>query len=330
MTLMLGYTGGRFTSALRRATVVAVLLTLAGCEAPLILDGVEKMRAEPIHRTDRYQAAVAHGDNVVVVGNQGVILRSGDGGRSWERQELADWPALVDVTACDDGTFVALAYDRVVFVSRDGGASWNEKSLNQTSETPQAITCAPGGRLWVVGSFTFIWSSDDHGDSWNEVSRDEDAILTSVQFFDADNGIVLGEFGTALRTTDGGANWEAMEPLPDEFYPQEALFRDPMNGWIIGLGGSILHTTDGGASWNPQHSGTQVSLFGIEDVGGTLYVVGGEGTMLVNHNDQWLPVDHGKPVRLYLRAIEHLGERRVLVGGIAGALHVVDLGAAKG
>ncbi len=317
------------TRSLRRCG--AAILTacaaafVAGCEAPLVLDGVEAKRADPIHRTDRYQAAAAGGDNVVVVGNQGVILRSGDGGASFERIELPDWPALIDVTVCPDGTFAALAYDRVVFVSDDGGRNWQRRSLNDTEETPQSITCAPDGRLWVVGSFTFIWSSADLGQSWQETTRDEDAILTTVQFFDAHNGIITGEFGTVLETTDGGATWEALPPLPDEFYPQEALFRDRQHGWVIGLGGSVLHTSDGGRNWNLQPTGTQVSLFGIEEVAGTLYVVGGEGTMLAYRDGRWATVDHGKPVRLYLRAIKSLGGQRAIIGGIAGALHVVDL-----
>lgn len=313
----------------RRAPLIAVLVAcaaacLSGCEAPLVLDGVEARRAEPIHRMDRYQAAARSGDNVVVVGNQGVILVSNDKGTSWQRQTLEGWPALVDITACPDGNFVALAYDKVIYVSTDAGANWTSKSINDTSETPQSITCAPDGRLWVVGSFTFIWSSPDLGDTWTETSRDEDAILTTVQFFDADNGIVTGEFGVVLKTTDGGQNWENLPPLPDEFYPEQTLFRDPMNGWVVGLGGVVLHTADGGMSWQAQQTGTQVSLFGIEALGDSLYVVGGEGTMLRSDGSTWQPVDHGKPVRLYLRAIEALDEQHLLIGGIGGALHVFD------
>lgn len=319
----------RNQSAGRRAfgsavAAMALVSLLAGCEAPLVLDGVEKMRADPVHRMDRYQAAASHGSNVVVVGNQGVILRSADSGGNWERIELADWPALIDVAACPDGSFAALAYDRKIFVSTDGGATWDGRSLNDTSETPQSITCAPDGRLWVVGSFTFIWSSADAGETWTETSRDEDAILTNVQFFDGDRGIVTGEFGIVLATDDGGETWEQLPPLPDEFYPQEAYFRDRQTGWLIGLGGTILHTTDGGQTWSQQPSGTQVSLFGIDEVGGTLYIVGGEGTMLAYRGGRWEPVDHGLPVRLYLRAIEALDDGRLLVGGLRGALHVYD------
>ncbi|MGE0482577.1 MAG: WD40/YVTN/BNR-like repeat-containing protein [Gammaproteobacteria bacterium] len=312
-------------SGRRGFAAVAVAWALAGCEAPLVLDGVERMRANPVQRTDRYQAAASTGKEVVVVGNQGVILRSEDGGANWQRQVLPGWPALIDIAACPDGSLVALAYEKAVHLSVDGGRSWAAKPINDTAETPQSVTCAPDGRIWVVGSYTYIWSSADQGESWDESTRDEDALLTTVQFFTAEHGIVTGEFGTVLETTDGGANWESREPLPEEFYPQEAWFDDAANGWVIGLGGTILHTTDGGSSWTSQPTGTQVSLFGIERLGDTLYVVGGEGTLLAYRDGRWQAVPHGKPVRLYLRAILGVDPAHLLVGGIGGALHVIDV-----
>lgn len=305
--------------------LVCTALALGGCEAPLALDGVNQMRAQPVQRMDRYQAAARAADTVVVVGNQGVVLRSDDRGQSWERLALPGWPALIDLTTCADGAFYALAYDQKVFASTDQGRTWSARPLD-SEETPQSITCAPDGRLWVVGSYTSIWSSADGGATWQVSSRDEDAILTTVQFFDASHGIVTGEFGTVLVTTDGGASWHAGEPLPDEFYPQEAWFSDPQHGWVIGLGGTVFATVDGGASWQREDTPTQVSLFGIEQVGEQLYVVGGEGTLLTRRDGAWQAVAHGQPIRLYLRAILALDPGHCLVGGVGGALHVIDLG----
>lgn len=311
----------------RLGAVFALGALLAGCEAPLVLDGVLKMRQQPIHRMDRYQASARIDDKLVVVGNQGVVLRSSGNGGSWQRLELAGWPALIDVAACPDGRFVALAYDQKIYVSTDHGADWVEHPI-ETEETPQSVTCAPDDRIWVVGSYTSIWSSADSGATWHATTQDEDAIYTTVHFFDAHNGIITGEFGMALRTTDGGATWEALPPLPDEFYPQEAYWKDMQTGWIIGLGGSVLHTTDGGNSWAREETGTQVSLFGIEEVGGRLYIVGGEGTMLAYHDGRWQSFAHGKPIRLYLRGITALDGRRCLISGVGGALHIVDVGGA--
>ena len=74
--------GGRTREGLLCTVLMCVL---GGCEAPLVLDGVENMRSKPIQRTDRYQSAARFADNVVVVGNQGVVVYSPDKGGSWQR-----------------------------------------------------------------------------------------------------------------------------------------------------------------------------------------------------------------------------------------------------
>ena len=291
------------------------------------MDGVEQARKQPIHRTDRYQAVARHGSNVVVVGNQGVIVYSSDNGASWQRTELPKWPALIDVAACPNGNFVALPFAPLVFVSTDNGAAWSPRPI-PTTESPQALTCAPDNKIWVVGAFTNRWASADAGESWVETTNDEDALLTTVQFFDANNGVITGEFGTVMITTDGGENWETMAPLVDEFYPQSAYFESPQKGWIAGLGGVILHTTDGGHSWTSQDTETVVPLYGLEQVGDTMYAVGGAGTVLQYHGEQWRLFDHGKPIRLYIRAIRALDDARAIVAGVGGALHIIDVGGA--
>ena len=254
--------------------IVLALLGLSACEAPLMMADVERVRLQPIHRTDRFQAAAHHGANVVVVGSQGIIVHSADNGASWRRVELPGWPALIDVAACPNGNFVALAFAPLVFVSTDGGISWNPRPI-PTEESPQALTCAPDNKIWVVGAFTYRWSSTDLGESWVTSTNDEDALLTTVQFFDDKNGVITGEFGTVMTTTDGGESWQTLAPLADEFYPQAAYFDGPKTGWITGLGGVILHTNDGGHSWSEQETETVVPLYGIEKVGNTLYAVGG-------------------------------------------------------
>lgn len=308
--------------SLAAAMSVAILL-LVGCEAPLRLEGVEKSQAKSIRRSDFFQAAATNGDAIVVVGNQGLIVVSDDGGQQWVRHKLLNWPGLIDLTACPNGTFAALAFEGALWVSADDGQSWDERPF-ESEEAMQAVVCDPANRLWIVGSFSTIVRSDDSGKTWNTVTEGEDAILTSIQFLDAQNAIVLGEFGTLLKSTDAGASWQPGEPLPDEFYPQEALFVDANNGWTIGLGGAVWNTTDGAQSWTLQPADTLTSLYGIEQVGEDFFIVGGEGLLLRLQEGRWLSLDHKKPVRLHLRAMLALGDDRLLIAGRAGALHVLS------
>jgi photosystem II stability/assembly factor-like uncharacterized protein len=303
---------------------LVAVVALAACEAPLTMDGVEAAMQRPIHRTDRFQAVARKGSSIVAVGNQGVIVRSLDSGATWKRVELPDWPALIDVQACPNGNFVALAFAPTVFVSTDAGATWTERSI-PTSESPQAMTCAPDNRIWVVGAFTTRWTSADAGETWVETTNDDDALLTTIQFFDENNGVITGEFGTVMKTRDGGGTWQTLPQLVDEFYPQAAYFSDPQTGWISGLGGVILHTSDGGQTWTEQETETVVPLYGLEQVGDTLYAVGGEGALLRLDGTRWRLIEHGKPIRLYIRAIRALDDHRAIIAGVGGALHIVNL-----
>ena len=97
---------------------------------------------------------------LLVVGNHGLVLRSVDAGTTWSRQELPGWPSLIDIAACPNGQFAALATEGQVLVSADDGQTWTANQI-QTEESPQGITCDPQNRLWVVGSFTTIIVSDD-------------------------------------------------------------------------------------------------------------------------------------------------------------------------
>ncbi len=77
--------------------------------------------------------------------------------------------------------------------------------------------------------------------------------LRDIQFFDADNGWIVGNVGP-LHTTDGGATWTALSGF-SAYELNDLQFTDAQNGWAVGSNGTILHTGDGGATWTPQAGG---------------------------------------------------------------------------
>lgn len=300
---------------------------LLACESPLNLQGVEARRADAIRRSDLVQQAAASGGVLVVVGNHGLVLRSTDEGVTWSRHEIEGWPALIDLAACPDGRFAALAVEGQVLVSTDGGQAWAAHPI-PTEEAPQGITCDLRNRLWVVGSFSTIIVSDDGGVEWQDRSAGEDTIYTTIQFIDEQNAVVFGEFGSNVWSRDGGDTWAPGNLLPNDFYAQDALFIDRNTGWVGGLAGEIQHTTDGGATWTLQKTPTLAPIYGIARSGDAVFAVGGEGVLLRHEAGTWERIEHGKPIRLFLRLLQPIGTDRLLIGGAAGALHVVPADAA--
>lgn len=307
----------------RMLCVFAVLMAIVGCEAPLDLQGVEQVSKMPVKRFDRFQSIAKHGDTLVAVGFNGTVLVSHDGAKQWKRHDLTGALDLIEVVACADDSFAALDATRKIWISTDNGNSWNSKNID-TEETVTTLTCGPDNKLWVGGSYTTIFSSDDRGESWKTSSLDEDAMFTSIQFLDENYGVASGEFGMVIVTNDGGESWEIGPSMPNDFYPESTLFLDHDNGYAVGLNGKILKTNDAGASWTYEDSGTEAPLYGMTMHGEDLYVVGEGGIMLRLENDRWEPVQHGKPVRSYLRSALSVNDQQLLIAGGAGALFLVS------
>jgi len=89
---------------------------------------------------------------------------------------------------------------------------------------------------------------------WKLISTGYNLSLYSVQFFDTLGGIITGDDGLLLRTTDGGQHWNANLNFYNS-YP--ALFSvslyNSSSGWISGRYGTLLQTTDKGLSWTPNY-----------------------------------------------------------------------------
>ena len=304
--------------------VLTLLFSVAACEAPLVLDEVEKARQSSTRRTDTFLAIGANAKDIVVVGSHGVVLVSNNDGETWQRQELPGWPALIDATACTNGNLAALSFEGDVWVSENKGSTWQARKLG-TEESPQAIRCDSANRLWVVGAFSTISNSADMGETWSLFTTDEDIILNNIQFISDSEAFISGEFGTLMKTVDSGETWETLAPIRENFYPQDMHFDDLLNGWVVGLEGMILNTTDGGQSWIKQESHTFVSLFRLAKSDEHLFAVGGEGTILCLNGDVWTNVEHGKDIRLYIGGIESLHDNRIIVTGPVGTLHILSV-----
>ena len=84
----LGPQYGHLLTRVKQLGTFVIGILLVACEAPLDLSGVEAQLALPTQRTDLFQAAARHDDEVVTVGGMGTIVMSDDGGENWQRSTL--------------------------------------------------------------------------------------------------------------------------------------------------------------------------------------------------------------------------------------------------
>jgi photosystem II stability/assembly factor-like uncharacterized protein len=288
------------------------------------LDAVETTKKAPIQRSDQFQSIAGNGKLLISVGSNGVIVSSDNDGASWKRTVLPGTSSLIGLAACPDGSWVALDFYRKVWVADAAASKWDARELT-TKSNPLAIACDSKGQYWVVGSRTTVLSSADKGASWKSQDFGEDAILMSIQFFDADNGIITGEFGNLLTTKDGGSSWQHGKKIPNDFFPHATLFTDSRTGWVSGLAGVILHTTDGGNTWVKQPGGVGAPMYALVKHKGEMYAMGINGLVLKLTAGEWTLIE-GRPAP-FLRSALSLGDKGMLIAGGAGTLQLISPGA---
>ncbi|MCF8308055.1 MAG: T9SS type A sorting domain-containing protein [Bacteroidales bacterium] len=134
--------------------------------------------------------------------------------------------------------------------------------------------------------------------TWMDIhSTSDGSALNCVDFIDAENGVAVGNSGTAIVTTDGGDTWESLNTGYNndlegvKYYAEDTII-------ISGNGGTLIRTTDGGASWSSvNHPGETANLYDIDiDTSSGNGLIGGSGNLVMWTEDAgatWSFVDGG-------------------------------------
>lgn len=184
---------------------------------------------------------------------------------------------------------VWVAGDRgTVLVSVDGGSSWRSGSAGAASL--RGIAPAGDGRAVAVGNTAggkpAIFTADT--DAGVEPAREANTQcppcrLNGVAAYGAGTLIAVGgaraaeDGAVVLRSTDGGANWSAVETDTGD-----ALFAVAAHGsstsWAAGEGGILLRSSDGGITWRNAGAAGRTLLGVATGDGGFVIAVGTGGT----------------------------------------------------
>ncbi len=158
-------------------------------------------------------------DHGFVVGADETILRTANGGASWERVPL-NWMDLLPDTLVERGVITINLYD-IFFLNEASG--------------------------WIVGDYGTILTTKDGGNSWHISNIGPYPSLFSIFFKDEREGWAVGQNGFSLRTRDGGRTW-GKAPIGTE----ESLYCIRVHGdygVVVGDHGVIFTSNNGGATW---------------------------------------------------------------------------------
>ncbi len=85
--------------------------------------------------------------------------------------------------------------------------------------------------------------------------------LRAVCFVDNNTGYAVGQWGTILKTSDGGANWTLQSSGTTQGLVSVQFPLNATTGYAVGGKGQILKTTNGGYYWKAQTSGDTTANF---------------------------------------------------------------------
>lgn len=144
--------------------------------------------------------------------------------------------------------------------------------------------------------------------------------LYSVQFPSASIGYIAGDFGSMIKSTDGGESWTGQTSgVPDDLYC--VFFLNANVGFACGDNGSIIKTTDAGNQWNVLTTGTPSLLTSVFFVNTSLgYAAGMSGTILKTTNGGATWVNTGTAISENYFAIAFTSTTDGVVSGFGGIM----------
>lgn len=206
-----------------------------------------------------------------VVGHDALILRTLDGGQTWERVlfEPDLQTPLLDVWFADENRGFAVGAYGLFFETTDGGATWTKRIF--MSE-----------RLVVDGD-----EDADEGDGADEFYDDyvdpefgEDYHLNHITAAADGTLYIAAEAGHFYRSDDGGTTWIRLEPpYNGSFFGTLPLEGDAL--LLFGMRGNLFRSEDRGLSYSPIDTGVESLLTAaFQTAEGKIVVAGLAGVIL--------------------------------------------------
>ena len=227
------------------------------------------------------------------VGNNGIILRTTNGGNNWSPQVSAVRSSLRSVSFCDTMNGWAVGDEGAVIATSNGGEKWQfinqDTSINSYNLKVQCVsptTAVIFNTRWEFDIFVDyrVWITSDAGTNWTEIAPQPYYYTRwfDIHFVSDSSGFISGISGNlyekliVVRTNDGGLttdtsyiNWKVQGGL------KRIYFKNSMEGWL--LGDSIYHSIDSGVNWkgiitNDFNTSKDLIMFG--DTGYVVHFLG--------------------------------------------------------
>jgi photosystem II stability/assembly factor-like uncharacterized protein len=206
--------------------------------------------ADPVHGT------------IVLTGHDGTLLRSADGGGTWDGLQVttegrAHFMSSVHFDAARN-LLVAIGHNGSIARSDNGGAGWISWSIGPL-ELRGVIADPKRDLLAAYGPGGLLMTSRDGGGNWRTAKPALEVSLRDIARVPRGSALVAtGKLGAVVRSTDAGASWSSVEPAwPNPNTPPELrmILETPARDALVAVGppGTIVRSNAEGTAWSVEH-----------------------------------------------------------------------------
>ena len=262
-------------------------------------------------------------------GHHGVIIKSTDGGDSWQRvldgfklleleasfyqRQITELEAAIE--QADDADVGDLEWDLDT-------AKFQLENVQQAQQESGPskpfldIVALSNDIAIAIGAYGTLVKTTDGGANWdllNDKLDNPNGFHLNAISQNGDHLFIAGEAGTAYSSRDRGETWQAVPPpYPGSFFG--AHFDNQGRLWTYGLRGNIFYSDDLGASYIKVESAANANLSaGLTDGNGHQWLVGNSGT-LVQIDTELSAKEYSHPSNAVITDIIKVGDEKVLTG----------------
>lgn len=275
------------------------------------------------------QLAIARaGTRLVSVGERGVVVLSDDDGKTWRQaQRVPVSVALTNVAFANENTGWIVGHSGIVLRSDDGGETW--RVLLDGVQAANRVLDDAQQRVDLAGEDepTRALAERELGNAQRLVEDGPDKPFLALAFADDKRGWIVGAYGLALATEDGGETWNSIVgKLPNRGamhlysiqYRQGQLL-------LAGEQGLLIRSDDDGASFTRIESPYEGTFFGVLADEAGLIAYGLRGNVWTQDAaGEWSQV--GIPQPITFTAALRRADGSVVLADEAGHLYVRSSG----
>ncbi|MBU2963938.1 YCF48-related protein [Amphritea sp. 2_MG-2023] len=248
-----------------------------------------------------------HGDQLLAVGDQGVVMRSSDQGQHWQQEQTPFSVMLTSVFFTDANNAWLTGHDGLLASSHDGGVTWKRlldgNQINQLRlqrlqavvvELQSQVDAEPENESLMTQLDDAVWYAEDAAAA---LAEGPSIPLLDVWFANDQQGFALGAYGLLLKTDDGGESWAYWGDRldnPDNFHLNAMMADHRGDLYIAGEAGLLFRSTDKGMSWTRMDTPYEGSFFSITEFKQQLFLMGLRGHLYRSDDgDDWQAVKTG-------------------------------------